>query len=503
MSDAFALLCGLILEDGRAWGGAAHGFQRADALAVIGSAPRRNFLNRPRGASKTSDAAAIALALMVTEAPDDSRSYVYAVDRDQAGDLLDALRGFVNRTPGLSSLVELTNHTLTVKKSGASLLIEPSDAAGAWSKRPWLIVIDELSSWPSTSNHRTLWGAIVSALPKRQDSRLVVLTMAGHLSHFSHRVYVTAGKSEGWRLSHVPGPCPWWSPADVEQAREDLEIVTEGEYARLILCEWSELSDEDLATEADITAAVRSSPAVLPPADGVKYLAALDLGTRRDYSALAVGHAEGDRLVVDLVKHWRPRKGRNVVLGDVEAFTLETCRRYGARLLFDRHQAEQMSQNLASAGVRAREFVFSSSNATRLAKSLVTMLRDHRIELPCDDELVSELRTARLRETGSGAKIVNPSGTHDDLVVTVGMLCAELGGAVRAPMQLVVPTGFVPVTAMSPLTPGGRMSPKELRELVERAGPRPAESRRSASGRVTAPWGRGPGGVWVFPAGRG
>jgi hypothetical protein len=65
---------------------------------------------------------------------------------------------------------------LTVKQSGARLMIESSDAASAWSKRPWAVIIDEFTSWPDTSNHRRLWTAVVSSLPKRADSRLVVLS---------------------------------------------------------------------------------------------------------------------------------------------------------------------------------------------------------------------------------------------------------------------------------------------------------------------------------------
>src|SRR5690349_4272466 len=145
MSEALALLSGFITESGETWAEQAAYFQRDDAESIVGAkaGPRRHFIVRPRGASKTTDVAAISLALLISEAPKRSRSYVYAVDAEQALEVHDALVGFVSRTPGLSGALDLGAKSVTVKETGASLNIESSDAASAWSKRPWLIVIDE------------------------------------------------------------------------------------------------------------------------------------------------------------------------------------------------------------------------------------------------------------------------------------------------------------------------------------------------------------------------
>ncbi len=93
-------------------------------------------------------------------------------------------------------------------RTGATLRVEASDAASAFRKRPWLVMVDELTSWPDTTNHRRLWAAIASAMPKRPDSRLPVLSMAGSPVHFSRRIWATAQDRPDWYTSHVPGPCP-------------------------------------------------------------------------------------------------------------------------------------------------------------------------------------------------------------------------------------------------------------------------------------------------------
>lgn len=126
---------------------------------------------------------------------------------------------------------------------------------------------------------------------------------------------------------------------------------------------------------------------------------------------------------------WRRQDGQGgrVDLAEVEAATLRVCRKYGAKLPFDRMQAEQLTSNLAREGIRTEEYVFSSAGANRLARSLWGSLRDRALSLPDDDEVREEFLTTRLVETGPGTvKLQNPPGNHDDIVVAVGMVVADL-----------------------------------------------------------------------------
>ena len=100
---ALDLLASFVLEDGRRWGAAASDFQWATARwALDPSAPPYRWDSRPRGGSKTTDAAALCAVLMVAVLPPGSSLVCFAVDRDQARQLADALRGFTARTPALA-----------------------------------------------------------------------------------------------------------------------------------------------------------------------------------------------------------------------------------------------------------------------------------------------------------------------------------------------------------------------------------------------------------------
>lgn len=431
-TDPLALLSGLVLDTGQRWGEAAEPWQREDAAAVLSTdavAPRRHFALRARGMSKTTDAGALALALLLTQAPARSRSHAYAVDADQAAILADTIGGMAARS-GLGALVECGPKLVTVKPTGATLAIENSDGASAYGLRPWLTVCDELGLWPGTSNFRTLWAAVTSALPKVKGSRLLAIGTAGSPSSLGAGVWAEAEASPFWRTSRHPGPAPWWAPEDIAATRAGL---TSSEWRRLILCEWAE-GDDALTTPEDVAACIRPGSLEVPPQPGIEYVAALDVGTRRDLTALAVGHAErreaGRVVVIDRLLYWRPKEGPSgrVDLGEVEAACLRVCRAYRvSRLRFDRMQAEMLTSNLARQGVRVAEYVFSASGADKLARALYGALRDRSLELPDDDEVRAEGATVRMVETGpSTVRMSNPAGTHDDVLTAVGMVAVDL-----------------------------------------------------------------------------
>ena len=181
MADrALELLRGLRLEDGRRWGDAAQPWQRADAEAILDTdGPRSHYLTRPRGASKTTDLGAVAIAALVAQLPARSRSYAAAADRDQAGLLLDALAGFVERTGPLAGALKVEAWKVTSVRTGATLEVLAADEASSWGLRPALLVVDEFARWPTTTGARRFWRSLFSATPKVPGSRLAILTTAG------------------------------------------------------------------------------------------------------------------------------------------------------------------------------------------------------------------------------------------------------------------------------------------------------------------------------------
>lgn len=332
------LLSGLVLKSGRPWGQVAARFQSEDAEAFFSdSGPRWHFLTRPRGGSKTTDLAGMALCWLATEAVPGARGYVFASSKDQAALLLDAASGLVDRTPELKAMIEVQASKL-VARSGATMEVRSAEGGTAFGLRPALIVVDEIAQWESTRSARRLWTAIVSSLAKVPGARFVCLTSAGEPGHFSHKILRDAlAAPDRWHVNQVPGPLPWVDEADLQA-----QGLRDSEYSRLHLNIWTQ-SEDRLVSAADLLAA-----AVLDgeqePRPGVQYICSVDLGLVNDKTVVAVGHSEEispepgapKRVVIDSLRRWRGKRLRPVQIGEVESYLALTAKRYNnAKCLVD------------------------------------------------------------------------------------------------------------------------------------------------------------------------
>jgi hypothetical protein len=427
---ASSLLAGLVLEDGRRWGQVATTWQRADATAILDPGegdPRYHFLTRPRGGSKTVDLAGVTLAALVDQFPRGRRGYGFAADKDQAGLLLDSVAGFVDRTSEIRGAVSIQASKLVANRSGATFEIMASDASSAWGLRPYLAVIDEIAQWSETRGPRSVWTAIFSAMPKVPDGRLALLSTAGDPAHFAHRILADAKGSSMWRVSEVPGPTPWLSERALEEQRRTLP---EWAYRRLHLNEWA-AADDRISDPEDLAACVvLDGP--LASEERWRYLLTLDIGVKNDRTVLAVTHVESEggrwRMVLDRMTVWTPSRGNPVSLDEVEAAAEVAARGYRAELLFDWHQAAQLTQRLQSRGIRCREFVFNPTNISRAALALHELIRTRRLAIPNDADLLEELGNVRLLQTSPGVyRIDHDPSRHDDRAIALAMAAHTWG----------------------------------------------------------------------------
>ena len=434
--SALETLSALRLEDGRRWGSVAEPWQVEDAKAILDTTgPRRHFLTRPRGASKTGDLAGVSIALML-EAPPSSRSYAFAADRDQAGLLMDSISGFLSRTDEIRGALKVDNWRLMNPKTDASLTTMASDESSAWGLRPWLVILDELANWKTTRGPKELWRAVFSALPKVPDSRLVVLTSAGDPAHWSYKILTEVTGHKAWRVNQVPGPCPWISPDDLE---EQMFLLPEWEFARLHLNQWT-AADDRITTLDDIRECVTLEGSQLPK-QHKRYVIGLDVGLKRDRTVATVCHiereADSSTVVLDRQQMWAGSRSNPVKLEDVEAWLLEASRSYNrATIVFDPWQAQHLAQNLRSRRVRVEEFPFSASSVGRLAVTLHRLLRDHQLALYDDPDLLDELANVRLVETAPGSyRIDHDSGQHDDRVISLALAAQRLVATTGKPRR--------------------------------------------------------------------
>ena len=458
-SVAGSLLLGLRLPDGHTWGGTAERFQLEDALALLDPAgPRLHFGTRPRGGRKSSDAAALALALLLTEAPAGARLYGFAADVDQAALLVDSMRGYVDATPGLSGALDVRERKVLVRATGASFEAIAADAPSAYGRRPWLTVVDELAAWPATRSTGRLWEAIFSAVVKVEGSRLLVITSAGDPNSLAAKVVGRAKVSAAWRVSEVPGPLRYVDPGALDEQRA---ILLPSAYARLHLNTWTAPEDSLISRDALDLLVTHAGP--LDPQPGCTYRAGLDIGLTNDRTALVVAHTAHDapsRIVVDLVHRLQGSRRRPVALSDVEAAVEQASHTYpGLRVLLDPWQGIGSAQRLRARGVQIQEWTFTGTSVGHLASSLYRALNEGRVGLPADEDLLDELAAVRLRPNSTGAvRLDHGAGEHDDQATALALAVLALSEQVGGVAGVSVPTGTIRTASVPPSSLAGELA---------------------------------------------
>jgi hypothetical protein len=434
LDDALAVLASLVIEDGRRWGDAADEVQRHDARMALDpdSSTPYGYVTRARGYDKTAGAAGVAVAVLLTQARPGDRLYYLAADRDQGRLAIDSVAGYVARTSEILGGLVVDAFKVSAPRSGASLEVLAADAPSSFGLRPAFLVVDEIAVWGETDAPRRLFDATTSALAKVPGARCLVVTTAGDPSHWSFRVLEHARADPLWWVHEVPGPAPWADPARLaEQRRRLLPSM----YARLFLNEWTS-SEEALVDAADLAACV-THDGPLEAVPGARYVVGVDVGLRRDATAIAVAHAEGSgsgqRVVLDRMVRLRParqsRRGSGeVALADVESAVFEASSAYGhAPVRLDPWQAIGMAQHLRARGVVVDEFTFSASSVGRLASTLHLLVRERRLGLPNDSDLLEELGRVRLRETSPGVvRLDHAASGHDDQAVALALAATAL-----------------------------------------------------------------------------
>jgi len=413
--------------------------------------------------------------------------------------MVDALAGLVARTPEVAAHVDLGSYRVTTS-SGSVLEVLAADAASSWGIKPAVVMADEVCQWPSTANARGLWEAMYSSLGKVPGARLLCISTSGDPAHWTRRIYDTAQSSPLWTVADVPGPLAWVSTAYLDEQRR---MLPESSFQRLHMNEWC-ASEDRLTSVEDLRACVLLD-GPLEPEPNTRYVIGVDIGLKRDRTVCAICHAERDRegvrVVLDRMEVWAGSLLRPVDLGGVETWLAREGARYNhAQLVVDPYQAIGLMQRLSRGGLVVEAYTFSQASVGQLAIALHTAIRDHRIVLPDDAELISELSNVRLRETSTPGviRMDHDSGRHDDRAIALALA-----------VQKLIQSGFE-IHPYRPQRPGVSLlnDPRSTEQFVQeryRGGPRrpappgePAAGDSDFTGRQTRDpgWGRPGGSLW-------
>jgi hypothetical protein len=455
-------------------GDIAAAFQQRDfaqldpAFVALASGARppvtRAWLERVKGSSKTSDVTCLALWLLAF-AQRPVCALAGAADQDQAAEVLKVARSLLRLNPWLSELLTVQASAIVNERTGSRLDVIASDAPSAHGSRPDLVILDEVVHHKGQDFALTC----LDNASKVPGGLVVIATNAGTLGTWQWRLREDCRQSPRWYFSAVNAAPPWLDREELAEARRR---NPPSRFARLWEGRWSS-GEGDAISEADLEAALTQAGPLAPGQPGWLFAAGLDLGLKRDASALVVvglnvgwqeesedeqpalppalaalidlGQLEGvptraevqshpgtGRLQLALVKVWRPEGGQ-VSLEAIEREVLAVHRAYGlGSMLADAWQAALLVERLQRQGVPAAGIQLTPPVQRAMAAAVLEEFTARNLDLYPDDDLLADLRAVRAVEKTYGVRLESPrtaGGGHGDAATALSLaLYASRGG---------------------------------------------------------------------------
>ena len=175
-----------------------------------------------------------------------------------------------------------------------------------------------------------------------------------------------------------------------------------------------------------VEAATRPSALELPRLPGVRYSAFIDpAGGGADEFCMAIGHREGERLIVDVVR------GRKGTPADIVSEYAALLKDYGVtRCQSDRYAGTWPADEFKRHGIQVEQ---SAKPKSDLYRDALAVFNSGQVELPPDDRLANQFASLERRTARGGKDSIDHSpGGHDDRANVVAGL-----------MQSSKPAGFI------------------------------------------------------------
>lgn len=140
---------------------------------------RQALIELARGQGKSPFAAAILILIWAFDCPIEQRAqgFTAATKKDQAKIVFDQAKLYVEQSPELRSIIKVFKTNLSVPYTNSTLRILGQDSKNVDGLIPHVVILDELHAWQE--RHRDLWGKIVTAMGKRRQPLMLVITTAG------------------------------------------------------------------------------------------------------------------------------------------------------------------------------------------------------------------------------------------------------------------------------------------------------------------------------------
>lgn len=399
--------------------------------------PKCFYLVMPKGHDKTSFLGRLLNGILAF-APVAVSCTGAAADKDQARLLIEAMEAEARLNKWLEKRLKFSNYEVQGLYNNSKLEVISADAPSASGLRFDICLVDELTEWPK----RDLWDKLYAGRRKRPDCVFLLITNAGVKYEWPHQLLEAAKtRPDLWWVFEAPGPLASWM--DKAKLEEEKAFLHETEFAKKYMNIWlspneqygfvpyhNVLSCLDLGRELNLSRVLEGDPSK-------RYFAAIDYGPVKDRTVMAVGHQEGDTVIVDRMDVLQGSKENRVKIADVEAWIDDIRKSYRLeRLTVDNYQMEGTVQRYTGV-VPIEVFKYRGTQGNyELAQALRTLLVNRRVAWydGCGDVFVNgnrhtladEINELVVKHVTGGYRLDHLPSKHDDRVVTLGMLCLSI-----------------------------------------------------------------------------
>ncbi|ABI56418.1 hypothetical protein ACN2MM_05980 [Alkalilimnicola ehrlichii MLHE-1] len=343
---------------------------------------------------------------------------VMAADRAQARSVFRYISGLMHANPMLERLIvredresiELSNRAV-IEVGTASFRTTRGYTFAA-------VIADEVAFWRSDDSANPDSEIIAAVRPglATLNGKLIALSSPyarrGELWENYRRHY---GKASPILVAQAPSRTmnPSLPERVVTEAMERDPASAAAEY----LAEFRTDVETFLQREV-VEAATRPTPLELPYNKRVTYTAFVDpAGGGADEFTAAIGHREGERVVVDVL---RARKGTPAEIVAEYADLLKSYRI--TRAISDRYAGSWPADEFSRHGITVEQAAKPKSD---LYRDMLASMNSARVELPPDDRLMTQLISLERRTARGGRDSIDHApGGHDDRANAVAGLVA-------------------------------------------------------------------------------
>jgi hypothetical protein len=365
-------------------------------------------------------------SLLLRESPQGSGGYLLANDEDQAGDDLDLATKLVRANPAIADELVIRAKAIERKDGRGELVILPArDVAGAHGKTAAFIGFDEIHEYRNYGllealspdptrrdvlvwicSYDSLWhtpGRPLWDLFRRgkagEDPRMLFSWYSGTFTTDPE----LAVEDVAPEVRANPSMGSWENPRYLEEQKLRLPS---SKFRRLHLNIGGQPEGAALSAEK-IEAAVVEGRKALPRVDGVRYFGFADMsGGSNDDATLAIVHADGKRVVLDLVIDQGPRPPFDPRQA-VKRFAV-ALRAYGlSSVTGDAYAGQTFRKDFEAEGIA---YNVESRSASDLYEDLEPKLNAGEVELLDVPKLTEQL----VGLVWKAAKITHVAGEHDD-----------------------------------------------------------------------------------------